>query len=53
MFDYISEYWGEYLAELKTTIGTLTDEQEVTEKEKHYDKAANTEICVVVSSAAK
>ena len=50
MFDYISEYWNDYLAELKTTIGTLTDEQEVTEKQTHYDKAANTEICVVVSS---
>ncbi len=50
MFDYISEYWNDYLAELKTTIGTLTDEQEAAEKQKHYDKAANTEICVVVSS---
>ncbi len=50
MFDYISEYWNDYLAELKTTIGALTDEQEATEKQKHYDKVANTEICVVVSS---
>ena len=50
MFDYISEYWNDYLAELKTTIGTLTDEQEATEKQKHYDKVENTEICVVVSS---
>ena len=50
MFDYISEYWNDYLAELKTTIETLTDEQEATEKQKHYDKVANTEICVVVSS---
>ena len=50
MFDYISEYWNDYLVELKTTIGTLTDEQKAIEKQKHYDKAANTEICVVVSS---
>ena len=50
MFDYISEYWNDYLAELKKTKGTLADEQEATEKQKHYDKAANTEICVVVSS---
>ncbi len=50
MFDYISEYWNDYLAELKKTMGTLTDEQEATEKQTHYDKAANTEICVVVSS---
>jgi len=50
MFDYISEYWKDYLAELKITIEKLTDEQEVAEKQLHYDKAANTEICVVISS---
>ena len=50
MFDYISEYWKDYLAELKTTNEKLTDEQEAIEKQLHYDEAANTEICVVVSS---
>ena len=49
MFDYITEYWKEYLVELKSKIGSTNDEQEAL-KLKQYDKAKNTEICVVVSS---
>ena len=50
MFDYITEYWKEYLVELKSKIGSTNDEQESLKLKKQYDKARNTEICVVVSS---
>lgn len=50
MFDYITEYWKKYLIELKSKIETSNDEQEVLKLKQQYDKAKNTEICVVVSS---
>jgi len=49
MYDYITEYWQEYLAELKTKIKEANDEQEVLQLELKYKKVAETEICVVVS----
>ena len=50
MYDYISEYWQEYLAELKTRINESEDEQEALQLQLKYDKAAETEVCVVVSA---
>ena len=50
MFDYITEYWKEYLIESKLKIKSTNDEQEALKLKQQYDKAKNTEICVVVSS---
>ena len=50
MYDYITEYWQEYLAELKTRINESEDEQEALQLQLKYDKAAETEVCVVVSA---
>lgn len=50
MYNYITEYWQEYLAELKTRIESTSDEQEQRQLKQKYDKVAQTEICVVVSS---
>ncbi len=50
MFDYITEYWKKYLIELKSKIESTNDEQEALKLKQQYDKAKNTEICVVVSS---
>ena len=50
MFDYITEYWKEYLIESKLKIETTNDEYEVHKLKQQYNKAKNTEICVVVSS---
>ena len=50
MFDYITEYWKEYLNESKLKIEATNDEQEALKLKQQYDKAKNTEICVVVSS---
>lgn len=50
MFNYISEYWKDYLKELESRIKETQDEQEVSLLQNHYDKAKKTEICVVVSS---
>ena len=50
MFDYITEYWKKYLIELKLKIESTDDEQEALKLKQQYDKAKNTEICVVVSS---
>jgi len=50
MYDYISEYWKEYLSELEERINQCKDEQESLELESKYSKVKNTEICVVVSA---
>ena len=50
MFDYITEYWKEYLDEAKLKIEVSNDEHEALKLKQQYDKAKNTEICVVVSS---
>ena len=50
MFDYITEYWKKYLIESKLKIESTNDEQEALKLKQQYDKAKNTEICVVVSS---
>jgi len=50
MYDYIMEYWPEYLAELKTQINQASDSQEALELERKYNLVEGTEVCVVVSS---
>ena len=50
MHNYITEYWQEYLIELKARIESSTDEQEALQLQLKYDKAAQTEVCVVVSA---
>lgn len=50
MYNYITEYWQEYLAELRTRIETASDEQEELQLKQKYDKVAETEVCVVVSA---
>ena len=50
MYDYITEYWQEYLAELRTRIETASDEQEELQLKQKYDKVLETEVCVVVSA---
>src|SRR5690606_6450470 len=50
MYDYIMEYWPEYLAELKVKIDQATDIQDEQELQRKYNLVSSTEICVVVSS---
>jgi type I restriction enzyme R subunit len=50
MYDYITEYWQEYLVELRARINESEDEQEALQLQLKYDKAADTEVCVVVSA---
>jgi len=49
MYDYISEYWKEYLAELDEKIKSTGDQQELQLLKSKYNKVDETEICVVVS----
>jgi type I restriction enzyme, R subunit len=50
MFNLISKYWPAYLNELNGRIKNSNDEQEAIEFQRKYNKVAETEICVVVSS---
>ena len=50
MYDYITEYWQEYLAELKVRIESAGDEQEALQLQQKYEKVSKTEVCVVVSA---
>ncbi len=50
MYDYIMEYWPQYLAELEERMKTLSDEQELLQCKRRYEKVKATEVCVVVSS---
>ncbi|OAQ39828.1 deoxyribonuclease HsdR [Pedobacter psychrophilus] len=50
MFTLITKYWPQYLAELEKQIKQATDEQEVQDLQRKYDKVKATEICVVVSA---
>lgn len=50
MYDYIMEYWPDYLAELKSQIQKASDPQEALELERKYQLVSGTEVCVVVSS---
>lgn len=50
MYDYVMEYWPEYLAELQQRITKATDIQEEQELQRKYNLVAATEVCVVISS---
>lgn len=49
MYDYIQEYWQDYLKELKQSIEQASDEQEELELKRKYQRVEDTEVCVVVS----
>lgn len=50
MYDYIMEYWPEYLTELEQKIAESKDLQEEQELKRKYNLVASTEVCVVISS---
>lgn len=50
MYDYIMEYWPEYLTELEQRIAESKDLQEEQELKRKYNLVASTEVCVVISS---
>lgn len=50
MHKLVMKYWPEYLQELEGRIKNATDQQEAQELQRKYDKVAETEVCVVVSS---
>ncbi|WP_312820505.1 type I restriction endonuclease subunit R [Kaistella carnis] len=50
MYDYVMEYWPEYLAELQRRITKAADIQEEQELQRKYNLVAATEVCVVISS---
>ena len=49
MFDYVKEYWPEYLLELENKIQDCEDIQEEQELRRKYQTVKETEVCVVVS----
>jgi type I restriction enzyme R subunit len=50
MHQLAMKYWPEYLKELAGRIKNAEDQQEAQELQRKYDKVAETEVCVVVSS---
>ncbi|SEH06280.1 type I restriction endonuclease subunit R [Candidatus Venteria ishoeyi] len=50
MYDYIMEYWADYLKKLESKIESLDDEQELIQLKRHYKQVKTTEVCVIVSS---
>lgn len=50
MYDYVMEYWPDYLLELKSRIDKAQDIQEEQELQRKYKQVRETEVCVVVSS---
>ena len=50
MHKLVMKYWPEYLKELEGRIKNAEDQQEEQELQRKYDKVAETEVCVVVSS---
>jgi type I restriction enzyme R subunit len=50
MYQLMMKYWPMYLDELKEKIENAEDQQEERDLKRKYDKVAETEICVVVSS---
>lgn len=50
MYDYIAEYWKEYLVELAGRIKDSPDEQEELQLKQKYKRVEETETCVIVSS---
>lgn len=50
MYDLTQKYWQQYLQELQDRIKNAQDQQEAQELKRKYDRVAETEVCVVVSS---
>lgn len=50
MHQLILKYWPVYLNELEGRIKLAEDQQEAQELQRKYDRVAETEVCVVVSS---
>lgn len=50
MHKLVMKYWPQYLKELEGRIKKVKDQQEAQELQRKYDKVAETEVCVVVSS---
>ena len=50
MYELVMKYWPEYLKDLENRIKNATDQQEVQDLQRKYDKVSETEVCVVVSS---
>ena len=50
MHQLVLKYWPIYLKELAGRIKKTADQQEAQELQRKYDKVAETEVCVVVSS---
>ncbi|MCW2119393.1 type I restriction endonuclease subunit R [Flavobacterium sp. 7A] len=50
MHQLIMKYWPLYLKELQARIANAQDQQEAQELQRKYNKVAETEVCVVVSS---
>lgn len=50
MYALTQKYWPEYLNELQDRIQQANDQQEAQELQRKYDRVAETEVCVVVSS---
>ncbi len=50
MYDFITEYWQDYLKEIKSNMNNISDEQDILTIKSHYELVEKTEICVVVSS---
>jgi len=53
MHKLMMKYWPAYLEELQARIDNTFDQQEAQELQRKYDKVAETEVCVVVSSEQK
>ena len=50
MYDFVMEYWPEYLAELQHRISKSKDSQEEQELQRKYNLVSITEVAVVISS---
>lgn len=49
MYNYITEYWKEYLVELQSRLSEVSDEQELLQLNRKYKRVEATEVCVIVS----
>lgn len=50
MYDFITEYWEEYVVELEKQRDAIDDDMELVAFDRRLKKIKNTEVCVVVSS---
>lgn len=50
MYEYVMDYWPDYLAELQNQITKAKDIQEEQELQRKYNLVKSTEVCVVISS---